>query len=456
MPEYSRHPASFKDPSGFIFQSNGKIYRQVNQSYAEEYDWLIQSGLYSQLVSANMLIGHEEISHDISITPDRYKVLLPSQIQWISYPYEWCFGQLKDAALLTLAIMRKALDHQMILKDASSYNIQFYNGYPVLIDSLSFEKYVSSQPWSAYRQFCEYFLFPLYLHHFLKSDAHKILQGLHYGIPVDLVSSLLPFGSKRSLGVWMHVHLQKALLKPKKANSGSSSFSKVKLLRLITNLENIIQDIQVNKTVRTEWHNYYEQLISGGNYLSEKEKIFREICESISVRHALDLGANDGYFSKILAEKNVDVVAIDGDGHCINQLYEYIRKQSITNILPLVVDIANPSAAAGFSNKERLPFFERIRTELVIALAIVHHLAIAKNIPLTLLAEFFNDIAHLLIIEFVPKEDPKVREMLMSRKDVFSEYDERTFELSFNQYFNTRKKISVPGTQRTMYLMKRK
>src|SRR5882672_8110710 len=175
MADYFHHPASFKDPSGFMFQRNGKFYRQVNQSYAPDYDLLMSSGLYQKLIGKNLLIPHEETPENFTASADWYKTLLPQQLSFISYVYEWSFDQLKDAALLTLAIMKTAIGHGMILKDASPFNVQFQEGRAIFIDSLSFEKYDESKPWIAYRQVCEGFLFPLLIGHYLKTDVQKLL-----------------------------------------------------------------------------------------------------------------------------------------------------------------------------------------------------------------------------------------------------------------------------------------
>ena len=155
--------SSFRDPSGFLFVEDGSLYRQVNQVYRENYDHLIESGLYDALVSKGLLIPHKEASSDLARTDDAYKVLKPQPVPFISYPYEWCFSQLKDAALLTLQVQKTAIDFGATLKDASAYNVQFVGPKPVLIDTLSFEKYTEGQAWVPYRQFCQHFLAPLAL-----------------------------------------------------------------------------------------------------------------------------------------------------------------------------------------------------------------------------------------------------------------------------------------------------
>ena len=460
MTNYTRHPSSFKDPSGFVLEAEGKLYRQVNQYYAAQYRQLIDSGLYKQLVSQGRLIAHEEIATNFTNSPDWYTTLQPEPVATISYPYEWCFEQLQDAALLTLSVLKTALQHGMILKDATPYNIQFYKGRPVFIDTLSFDTYDPKQPWIAYRQFCQCFLFPLYLEHYLKTDIQKILSTYIDGIPVDIIAKLLPLKSRLSLGVWLHVYLQHTTTTSARANNNnhkqSASFNKKKLLDVISHLTSIITSFPANKTYKTTWSNYYEDTILSKEYLKEKATIIREMSAQTTARTVLDLGANDGYFSKLFASQQLQVIATDSDNRCISRLYQEVKKDKIENILPLILDIANPSPAIGFNNRERAAFHDRVKTDLVAALALVHHLVIGKNISMPVLAEYFNDIAPELIVEFVPKEDEKVQQMLKSRPDTFPDYTIEVFENMFTQYFNVISKKQVPGTHRVLYYMKRR
>lgn len=456
MTIYTRHPSSFKDPSGFVFESGGTIYRQVNQYYAAQYRQLMDSGLYKQLVSQQRLIAHSAVAENMTNSPDWYATLQPEPVQTISYPYEWCFEQLQDAALLTLTVLKTSLQHGMILKDATPFNIQFHKGRPVFIDTLSFDTYDPKQPWIAYRQFCQCFLFPLYLEHYLKTDIQRILSTYIDGIPVDFVAKLLPLKSRLSLGVWLHVYLQHTASTSTRANKQTAAFSKKKLLDVISHLTSIITSFPNNKTYKTTWSNYYEDTILSKEYLAEKEKIVRAFIQNSTARSVLDLGANDGYFSRVFASHPMQVIATDADNRCISRLYQEVKKNNMENILPLILDIANPSPAIGFHNQERAAFHDRVKTDLVAALALVHHLVIGKNISLRVLAHYFNSIAPELIIEFVPKEDVKVQQMLKTRPDTFADYTTTVFENMFLQYFEIISKKNVPGTHRVLYHMNRK
>ncbi len=456
MTNVSRHPASFKDPAGFIFEANGKIYRQVNKSYGDQYRHLMNSGLYDQLTSNNQLIPHTSVNENLTGEEEWLLTLLPEQISFISYPYEWCFDQLKDAALHTLAVLRTSLDKGMILKDATPFNIQFLNGKPLFIDTLSFDRYDETQPWVAYRQFCETFLFPLYLEHYLKIDCIKWLSNYIHGIPVEVTAKLLPWKSKWSLGVRLHVMLQNNMRRRKTSHSVQPVFSKQKLLNLITHLESIIRPLASGYPSVSTWSNYYDETILGKEYLDRKEIILKKFLGTITYKSVLDLGANDGYFSRLLAKENKMVLAIDSDSRCINNLYQLVKREQLKNIVPLIIDFSNPSPAIGFSNTERSSFGQRAKADLVLALALIHHLVISKNIPLPDLAEHFADMAPQLIIEFVPKEDEKVKQLLSGRTDIFNTYDVASFEAHFSRYYTIQAKELIPGTTRILYCLVRK
>jgi ribosomal protein L11 methylase PrmA len=456
MVSYTRHPASFKDPSGFVFEADGKFYRQVNQFYAPQYRQLMDSGLYAQLVKNGQLVSHEEININFTQDKEWFITIFPEAVNYISYPYEWCFAQLKDAALLTLKILRQSLEFGMVLKDATPFNIQFHNGRPIFIDTLSFDTYDPKQPWIAYRQFCQCFLFPLYLEHYLKSDIQKILSTYINGIPVDIIAKLLPLKSRLNLGVWLHVYLQNTTMINDKENKSQVRFSKKKLTDLVSHLETIIYNFPADKPFKTTWSNYYDDTRLSKEYVDEKEKIVLDMCGQTGAKTVLDLGANTGHFSKKLASLGMTVVATDTDSRCINKLYLDTTKNSALNILPLVVDVANPSPAIGFNNRERAAFHDRIQTELVLALALIHHLVIGRNIPLPALAAYFHRVSPQLIIEFPPKKDEKVKQMLSSRPDIFLDYDQEHFETAFSTYFTIADQIKIPGTERILYRMIRK
>ena len=449
------HPASYRDTSGFVFSHKGNIYRHINPVYESHYIQLMQSGLYDELVKKGKLIAHSEITDLEKFDRTDGKILLPQQIPFISYPYEWSFNMWKDAALLTLQIAMASLKKEMILKDATPFNIQFFKGKPVFIDTLSFEKYEEGKPWIAYRQFSECFLGPLLLMHYCHPDVNKLFAVYPNGIPIDVLAGLLPKRSKWNMGTLLHVHLQAKFSGKQKNTTGKeNNFSKQKLELLLKGLESFVQKLSVKK-VKTPWDDYYTDTILGNDYLNAKTTLVRSFCNFIDFKTVIDLGANDGHFS-LLFNDDKQVIATDADCNCINDLYLNLKKESRANILPLVNNLTTPSPAIGWNNTERESITSRLKAELVLALALIHHLAIANNVPLQLVADWLQPMGENLVIEFVPKSDEKVKLLLQNRKDIFDDYTLENFKLIFAEKYQLVKEEKVGNTNRVLFLMKRK
>ena len=322
------HPASYRDPSGFVFIQDGVVYRQVNRSYAGNYDLLLSSGLYNTLIEKKWLLAHEEITVK-DLQPEIYKILKPRQLGFINYPYEWCFSQYRDAALLTLKIQQLAMSRGMSLKDATPFNIVFEAGSPVFIDSLSFEKYDASKPWVAYRQFCESFLAPLLLAAYHDPDLIRMMIIYPDGIPLNICASLLPFHTKLRSLASLHIHLQAGIKGPDKPTTGNSpAFGAGKLNRILDHLINGISSLQLNKKIST-WSDYYTHTILQDNYFKEKEAVLSRLTGKISFSSAIDLGSNTGEFALMMENKGGEVIALDIDPLCIERLYIYTSEKKL-------------------------------------------------------------------------------------------------------------------------------
>ncbi len=451
-----RHPASFKDPSGFVFSAQGIIYRQVHQQYAEHYDRLMQSGLYAELVDSGRLVPHTETENYRNEFPGTYKILQPEPVPFISYPSEWCFSQLQQAALCTLQIMQAAVAKNMVLKDATPYNIQFLNGNPVLIDTLSFETYIETDPWVAYRQFCETFLYPLLLAHYRALEIREIFGAWPDGVPAPVVSGLLPGRTRFNMGVALHVHLPASAYAKQKSNTQKKVvFSRTKMNQLLQHLQAVVK--RLNKGKRPSvWASYYEETILSREYLEAKKKVCEQLFSQIPITTVFDAGANDGAFTKLLQPKAKYIVAADYDAECVERLYHYTREQHITNVLPLVADMANPYAASGVLNTERGALLQRCTTGLVLALALIHHLCIGRFMSFTQLAEMFSGMGEYLLVEFVPLTDEKAQQLLAGRTGTFAHYTEEAFVAAFEQRFTIHGKSPVAGSERVIYLAQRK
>lgn len=451
-------PGSFRDPDGRVFLRENILYRSVAYSYKENYLQLIRSGLYSKLTTLGFLIHHDEV--DVSQSnAGCFKLLKPARIKFVSYPYEWSFNQLRDAALLVLEIQKIALEHGMILKDSSAFNIQFNEGKPVLIDTLSFEIYKEGEPWVAYKQFCQHFLAPLALMSFKDPRLIDLFKSNLDGVPLDLAASLLPLRSRFKTGLLIHIHLHlvgQKRFSDKKINRkpAKKKFSRNAFNGLIESLGKAIAGLKAPRHVAS-WYTYYVDIELPGTYIPEKIKVVNNYCTHVSPRYVWDLGANNGVFSSLDSLKNSFVVSMDNSHECVDKVYVDGRASGLTNILPLVINLMNPSPGLGWENKERDPVFNRGAPDLVMALALIHHLAITNDLPLTRIASFFNDIAMHLVIEFVPKEDVNAQKLLRSKPDIFPDYTIENFEAEFSNYFTIKERTTLPGTERVIYLMHR-
>jgi 2-polyprenyl-3-methyl-5-hydroxy-6-metoxy-1,4-benzoquinol methylase len=456
MPEIKPHDASYRDPDGFVFCIENELYRQVNKSYRLNYELLLQSNLYQHLTEKKWLVKHVPVNENFTDSAEWFITLKPEKVPFISYPYEWSFDMLKDAALLTLDINKTAIEHGMILKDATPFNIQFTGVAPIFIDTLSFEKYNETLPWNAYKQFCECFLFPLMLSNYTKLEGQKFLSVYPDGLPINIVAAVLPFSGKWNINVWLYVYLQKNIshraLGSANTMKTSGKFNKKKMLDLLNGLYGYIKTLRFQH--KQTWDDYYTTTIRGDGYLEEKEKIVKKFIQDLKLERVLDIGTNDGKFADIVAGNAVYVLATDVTSNCINQLYLKQKHKPLKTLLPLVIDIANPTAAIGFLNKERQSFLQRLDVEMVLALAVIHHLHFSNSIPLQKQAEFFSTIAKkYLLIEFVPFEDEKVKIITGRKQTDGHPYGISLFESLFSEKFIIEKKESLTNG-RILYLMK--
>ncbi len=466
-------PASFRDPSGFLFSRGGVLYRQVNRAYEHEYARLFESGLYEKLVKAGLLIPHVEVDQasaenaraerseptgERSRSDAAYKVIQPERVPFISYPYEWSFSQLKDAALATLSIQRRALKVGMSLKDASAYNVQFVRGKATLIDTLSFEIYKEGKPWVAYRQFCQHFLAPLALMALRDVRLNQLLRVYINGVRLDMASELLPWKSRFNFGLLTHIHLHASAQRRyagEEVKSRTSGMSKQAMIGLIDNLEATIKKLTWTPH-GTEWGNYYDITNYSDAAFEHKKGLMREWANRVKPALIWDLGANTGVFSRIVGTIGSYVVSFDIDPAAVEQNYLQVKSEKTENILPLLLDLTNPSPSIGWANRERESFGSRGPADMVLALAVIHHLAISNNVPLPQLAEFFANTGKWLVIEFVPKSDSQVKKLLASREDIFPNYTREGFESAFIEKFIVHDAVNIHESERVLYLMEGK
>ncbi len=460
MMSHALSVVSFRDPAGFVYSEQGDLRRQVNLVYREHYDRLMASGLYEELTRDRLLVAHEELEESARDPASAYKVIRPEPIEFISYPYEWSFSQHRDAALATLEIQRRAIGRGMTLKDCSAYNVQFHRGRPIFIDTLSFEVYHEGSPWVGYRQFCEHFLAPLALMSLRDHRLNQLCRTNIDGIPLDLAARLLPIRSRLRVGLLMHLHLHASFQEAHAGRPAPPSGARMRVgrnavLGLIDSLESAVRGLKWRPPGRG-WAAYDQGLPYTPEEYERKARLIRELLDRTKAVTAWDLGANTGAFSRIAAEMGLSTVAFDYDPACIERIYLEAKGRGETRLRPLVLDLFNPSPGSGWWNRERASVFDRGSPDVVMALALIHHLAFTGNQPMENQAEFFRSLAPWLVIEFIPEVNPQVRSLSARHLGVHHVYNRDTFESCFGKHFTVLVAEPVTGSGRTLYLMRRR
>lgn len=459
-----RHPSSFRDPTGYIAEIDGEIYRFIHPDGQENFIKYINSGLHSELVSANLIVDHQDLGLNFSLAPLGWQTIKPNRVDRISYASEWCFSQLRDAGLLTLEIQKRALNRGFSLKDASSFNVQFDGANPIFIDTLSFEPSTGNEYWIAYRQFCEHFLVPLALLSFCKSDIYKLWNAEVNGVSISLANSLLPLKSWLNFGITTHIHLhalsglkfRAETHKDSAKTKGASGFQ----LNLTNSLKKTLISISEPKN-NSNWVNYRQDNTYQSSDQHLKLTFLKKWTNEIGAQTILDLGANDGYYSKELSKMGLTCTAIEGDLQCCELLYKKSKEEnSLARLLGLHIDLCNPLPNFGWGSQERSSFTSRYKCDLVLALALIHHLSISQNISYDRVALFFAELSENLIVEYIPPSDTMSQKLLSSRPALLSQsenlFGKEIFEESFTKYFHIIQKSGAINNGRFLYQMRRK
>jgi ribosomal protein L11 methylase PrmA len=462
----SRIGSSFRDPSGFLFHREGVLLRQVQERYRPHYELLRSSGLYDALVGASLLVPHEERPLAEAAAAGAAAVLRPERIPFISLPYEWSFGQRRAAALLTLRIQAIALTHGMTLKDASAFNVQFRGVRPVLIDTLSFERYDEGEPWIAYRQFCQHFLAPLALQASVDARLSSLLRQYVDGVPLDLASRLLPRASWLRPAMLMHLHLHARSIARHAATTGhggapegasrSARVTRRGLDGLVAHLTGAVEGMHWRPD-GTEWGAYEETHNYDTKGRTAKQALVAEYVRAAQARTVIDLGANAGEYSRVARDAGAAlVVAADGDPVAVERGFQRLTAGGETGVHPLLVDLTNPSPAQGWDHAEWPSLADRGPFDAVLALALVHHLAIGNNVPLAGVAAMLARLGRAVIIEWVPKPDPQVQRLLRSREDIFESYHVEALRAAFTAVGLAERRVEMVGDSgRTLHLFAR-
>lgn len=464
MAEATAEAGSYRDPAGHVYTFEGQVYRTVLEPAAPAFDALRSSGLLDELQRDGWIVGTEEVPREIlgTVGTEAVHVVRHQRVPFISYPYEWPFSALKAAALFHLDLQIKVLGRGFSLSDASAYNVQFNGVRPVFIDLLSLRPYRAGEYWAGYRQFCEQFLIPLLLRAYLGVAHNAWLRGSPEGIPVVDFVRLLPLSRRVSPRVFLHLVVQ-ARMAEKARNDENAAIGKVRRGKLseagykgiLLQLRRWIAGLNPAKSSPSEWGDYAQSHSYGHEEYEAKRGFVAAFAEAVKPPVLLDLGCNTGDFSIAALEAGAGYsVGFDGDQQALDRGFARAREGKY-RFLPLHMDLANPSPEQGWRQAERKGFDSRGRADALIALALIHHLAIARNIPLDQVVSWLASLAPHGIIEFVPKEDPTVHTMLALRDDIFPDYTEENFTALLARHGRIVASSRVSGTGRTLFRYER-
>ena len=444
---------SYKDYSARVFLKDGIYYRAILPEYQAEYDHLMSSGLYSELDETKLLISHQEV--EISTEHQAYKILYPNQIDFLSLPFEWCYAQWRKVILSYLEINLIALKYGMILKDATPYNFCLQGGNALLFDTSSFAFFKEPNYWIAYRQFCEEMLGPFALMHYRGMRWGRMTLASHQGLPLDFVSQNLPFKSYLNLSCLLHIHLHaKSYLKHGVQKDNSKGFTIEKLIEVFLLIKATVQKWNTYHQYPNYWSEYYDIDIETTEYLLDKQESVKAYLASYNLQSVLDLGANTGKFSELACHYADRVIALEFDKKCVDQIFKTIEKTGNMKLHALLGDLSQTSPDFGLLGKEHPSIFKRAKSDLVLVLALVHHLAITKMIPFELITDLVYEFSnHFVLIEFIEKSDRKVSLLLQNNPRYYPSKAE--FELIIQQKFKVLQQRTLDKSVRTLYLLEK-
>jgi ribosomal protein L11 methylase PrmA len=461
-------PGSFRDRDSRVLVAPEAVYRALSARGAEDWRALAGSQLFERLSGEGSLVATEEIGADTpgavasQVLPEgTAAVLRHERVPFVSYPYEWSFGMLRDAALLTLELELAALEEGLTLKDATPYNVQWRGSEPVFVDIGSFERLREGEPWAGYRQFCMLFLYPLLLQAHKGIPFQPWLRGSIDGIAPREAARLFGRLDRLRPGVLAHVHLHARLERRYESREGGevkqelrrASFKPELIKANVRRLVKLVSRLEW-KPGATAWTGYREQCTYTDEDDERKRAFVRAAVEARRPQLVWDMGCNDGAYSRIAAEHAAIVVAFDYDHATVDGLYRALRSEGERRILPLVADVADPSPGLGWRGLERRPMEDRGRPELALALALIHHVSITANVPVSELLEWLRGLGSSLVIEFPTREDPMVRRLLSGKREGSNaDYELETFERLLGERFEIARREDLPSGTRTLYLV---
>ena len=451
---------SFRDPDTKVFHYNGSVFRCLTARALADWTRLAATDFHARFMADRRVIPTWRVTDPAALPAlaSKWEAVLEHQrLPVVSYPYEWSFGMLKDAALLQLDVTRAALDEEMTLKDATSFNVQWIGARPTFIDIGSFTAYAAGEPWAGYRQFCEMFLYPLLLQAYRNVPFHPWLRGNLNGMTAEQCRSLLSGRHLWRRGVLAHVYLQaKAQARYEdtpldvRKDLRAAGFGAALIKHNIDRLRRTVERLRWNPR-RSTWSEYQREHSYDDADLRRKADFVGRILSRRRWPLVWDLGCNTGTYSRLAAEHADYVLALDTDQVVVEHMYQALKADGSSNILPLVADIADPSPGLGWRGRERQPLGDRGTPTLILCLALMHHLVIDRNIPLddfvAWLAQFGADV----ILEFVGRDDPMVERLLRNRRDQEFEYSDAAIGAALERHFGVVTHETLASGTRTLH-----
>ena len=481
-------PGSFRDRASRVFRHEGEVLRALNAEGLADWEALCRARWFEHLQETRKIVRTRRVdgSGDEAQASEQetkrhaatvraaadeggwVATLRHETIPFVSYPYEWPFGMLQDAALLHLEVLETALAEGMILKDGSSFNVQWIGTRPIFVDIGSFTRLRPGAPWVGYRQFCRLFLFPLLIQAYKDVPFQPWLRGCLDGISAADCRQLMSIRDLFRPGVFTHVWLQAraearhdaGIGRAKPARPEDRRDVRAALRRAgfhagliqanVGRLKGLVGGLRWHGT-RSRWAGYAQALPYTKEEQAEKVEFVRRVVHARRWSMVWDLGCNTGDFARIAAERATTVVAIDSDPLVVERLYRTLKEERATRILPLVGDVADPSSDRGWRGAERQTLEGRAQPALILILALVHHLSLGASIPLAEIVAWLAGLGAAVVVEFVERDDPMVRALLRHKDELYGDYDRTGFERCWGAAFDTKRRQVLASGHRILY-----
>ncbi|QMV18950.1 methyltransferase domain-containing protein [Granulicella sp. 5B5] len=453
-------PPTFRDPAGFLSLTPDHAVRTIHGAARDSVMSFLSSPLRQRLEQRGEMVS-TVIADDSD--GDSLKLRHP-RIPVITYPWEWTQGQWMAAGELTLGLCEEALEQGWILKDATPLNILFTGTGPVLVDVLSFEKHVPGNSiWLAYGQYVRTFLLPMLMNRLQHWPLALTLFRRDGYEPAELYDAL-SWPQRLSPAAFFPITLPSWLERRSSGASAKSAVAPAKepalahhlLRRTLKGLRRRTRNAPV-KQVRSEWSDYTATLTHYTEQESqEKVSFVRETLETLKPARVLDIGANTGEFSALAASVGASVVALERDEAAAERLFQRARAQQL-DILAIHADLARPTPAVGWENSESSSLLARLegQFDLVLMLAVVHHLLLMEQIPLDAIMELLGRLTRrYLLLEWVPASDPMFQSLMRGRDELYGSLCEDDLVRACQGRFTLLQRQSLPNGRVLLLLEK--